>query len=103
MRFHINQWSEIRTQFDIMFGGLGSVEASDEILHFTSVEPYVATGITLSRKGAMTANMPLHNLDSTFDRVEFNESLTEFTLIGNSLNYTYRIPSEILAIRSQSS
>ena len=102
MNFSIEEWDKISECFVKMFQGLGSIETSEEMLQFTSIEPYVATGISLSRQGKMAANMPLHDLDSTFQRVEFDERLEELTLIGEGFNYTYRIPSELLSLRQSS-
>ena len=102
MNFSIEQWGQIKIHFETMFHGLGEVETSEEQLRFTSIEPYVATGISLSRQGKMAANMPLHNLDSTFHHVRFDDVLEALTLIGDGFNYTYRIPDEILAIKSDS-
>ena len=100
MKFQIEEWGKISEWFVKMFQGLGSIETSEEILQFTSIEPYVATGISLSRQGKMAANMPLHRLDSTFNQIEFGNSLESLTLTGDSFHYTYRIPNEILAIKS---
>lgn len=102
MNLSIEQWDKIKIYFEKMFQGLGEVESSEEILRFTSIEPYVATGISLSRQGKMAANMPLHNLDSTFYQVAFDDSLESLTLIGDDFHYTYRIPKEILSIKSDS-
>ena len=102
MNLPIEQWDKIKIFFEKMFHGLGEVESSEEILRFTSIEPYVATGISLSRQGKMAANMPLHNLDSTFHQVAFDDSLESLTLIGDDFHYTYRIPKEILSIKSDS-
>ena len=102
MNLSIEQWDKIKIFFEKMFHGLGEVESSEEILRFTSIEPYVATGISLSRQGKMAANMPLHNLDSTFHQVAFDDSLESLTLIGDDFHYTYRIPKEILSIKSDS-
>ena len=102
MNFSIEEWDKISEWFVKMFQGLGSIETSEGMLQFTSIEPYVATGISLSRQGKMAANMPLHDLDSTFQRVEFDELLEELTLIGEGFNYTYRIPSELLSLRQSS-
>ena len=102
MNFSIEEWDKISECFVKMFQGLGSIETSEEMLQFTSIEPYVATGISLSRQGKMAANMPLHNLDSTFNRIQFDNSLDSLTLIGDDFHYTYRIPDEILAIKSAS-
>ena len=102
MKFSIEEWGKISECFVEMFQGLGSIETSEEILKFTSIEPCVATGISLSRQGKMAANMPLHNLDSTFNRIQFDNSLDSLTLIGDGFHYTYRIPDEILAMKSDS-
>jgi len=99
MNFSIEDWDKIRECFVKMFQGLGSVETSEEMLQFTSIEPYVATGISLSRQGKIAANMPLHNLDSIFNQVQFDNSLDSLTLIGDGFHYTYKIPDEILAIK----
>jgi len=102
MNLSIEQWDKIKIYFEKMFQGLGEVESSEKILRFTSIEPYVATGISLSRQGKMAANMPLHNLDSTFHQVAFDDSLESLTLFGDDFHYTYRIPKEILSIKSDS-
>ena len=102
MNFSIEEWDKISECFVKMFQGLGSIETSGEMLQFTSIEPYVATGISLSRQGKMAANMPLHSLDSTFNQIEFRNSLESLTLTGDSFHYTYRIPNEILAIKLDS-
>ena len=102
MKFQIEEWGKISEWFVKMFQGLGSIETSEEMLQFTSIEPYVATGISLSKQGKMAASMPLHSLDSTFNQIEFGNSLESLTLTGDSFHYTYRIPNEILAIKSDS-
>ena len=100
MNFSIEEWDKISECFVKMFQGLGSIETSEEMLQFTSIEPYVATGISLSRQGKMAANMPLHSLDSTFNRIQFDNSLESLTLIGETFSYTYRIPTELLERKS---
>ena len=100
MNFSIEEWDKISECFVKMFQGLGSIETSGEMLQFTSIEPYVATGISLSRQGKLAANMPLHSLDSTFNRVQFDNSFDSLTLIGETFSYTYRIPTELLERKS---
>lgn len=102
MNFLIEEWDKISECFVNMFQGLGEVKISDQVLQFASIEPYVTTGISLSRDGKMAASMPLHNLDSTFNQVEFDESLESLTLVGNDFSYTYRIPRELLTMRHDS-
>ena len=102
MNFSIGEWDKISECFVKMFEGLGSIETSGEMLQFTSIEPYVATGISISKQGKLAANMPLHSLDSMFHQVAFDDSLESLTLTGDGFHYTYRIPDEILAIKSDS-
>ena len=100
MKFSINQWDEICAEFHRMFHGLGNVESTEDMIRFSSTEPFVSTGIGLSRDGTMAASMPLHNLNSKFVEVVFDTSLEQITLLGSGFNYTYRIPEELLAQRS---
>tara|TARA_Y100000766_G_scaffold249509_1_gene231977 strand:+ start:176 stop:541 length:366 start_codon:yes stop_codon:yes gene_type:complete len=99
MKLSITQWDEICDNFREMFQGLGIVKTTDVLLSFSSIEPYVSTGISLARDGAMAANMPLHNLDSRFDTVTFDELFEKITLSGHGFTYTYKIPEELLSIR----
>lgn len=100
MKFSINQWDEICAEFHRMFHDLGNVESTEDMIRFSSTEPFVSTGIGLSRDGTMVASMPLHNLNSKFDEVVFDTSLQQITLLGSGFNYTYRIPEELLTQRS---
>ena len=99
MKFSINQWDEICAEFHRMFHGLGNVESTEDMIRFSSTEPFVSTGIGISRDGTMAASMPLHNLNSKFDEVVFDTSLEQITLLGSGFNYTYRIPDELLTQR----
>ena len=46
-------------------------------------------------------HMRLINRNSkAFNRIQFGNSLDSLTLIGDGFHYTYRIPDEILAIKS---
>ena len=100
MNFSVNQWDEICAEFHRMFHDLGNVESTEDMIRFSSTEPFVSTGIGLSRDGTMVASMPLHNLNSKFDEVVFDTSLEQITLLGSGFNYTYRIPEELLTQRS---
>jgi len=42
----------------------------------------------------------LHAIDSCFERVVFGEGLESIRLIGPMFDYTYSIPTEILALRN---
>ena len=97
----ISDWEDLSEAFREMFDGLGKIEVSDTALRFESVHPDVATGISLSRDGAMMANMPLHGIDSRFERVQIDDRKESIRLIGPSMDYTYRVPPAILRRRGR--
>ena len=97
----ISDWEVLSEAFREMFDGLGKIEVSDTALRFESVHPDVATGISLSRDGAMLANMPLHGIDSRFERVQIDDRREAIRLIGPSMDYTYRVPPAILKRRGR--
>ena len=97
----ISDWEVLSEAFREMFDGLGKIEVSDTALRFESVHPDVATGVSLSRDGTMLANMPLHGIDSRFERVQIDDRREEIRLIGPSMDYTYRVPPAILNRRER--
>jgi len=101
MEYEIGDWEGLSSAFADMFEGLGKVEADESRLEFTSFPSDVATGISLSRDGSMLANMPLHGIDSRFERVIFDERKESIKLIGRETEYTYRVPPAILRRRGR--
>ena len=101
MEYDISDWEGICIQFSKMFQNLGEITATDDYISYSSIEPYVATGIMLTKNGKLIASMPLHNVDSHFVRVIFDNSLMSIRLIGNTFDYTYTIPSVILRLREK--
>ena len=97
----ISDWDSLSQAVREMFDGLGKVEASDSVLRYESVLPDVATGISLSRDGTMLANMPLHGIDSRFERVQIDDRRESIRIIGPSMDYTYRVPPAILKRRGR--
>ena len=97
----LSDWESLSEAFKEMFEGLGRVEASESSLQYESMLPDVATGISLSRDGAMLANMPLHGIDSRFERVQIDDRRESIRLIGPSMDYTYRVPPAILRRRGR--
>ena len=95
MELHLSDWGVICAAFSEMFTGLGNVSTSEKTLEYSSSPPDVATGIILTCDGSIIANMPLHNIDSKFDRVRFANSMGFIQLIGPNLDYTYKIPPNI--------
>ena len=100
MEYNISEWSEISIQFSKMFQHLGEVAVTKEHLSYSSMKPHVATAMMLTKDGQLIASMPLHNVDSRFEKVIFDESLESIRLIGSTFDYTYTIPQEILRIRN---
>ena len=99
MELLLSQWSEISDAFEEIFEGLGEITSTEETLEYSSIPPYVATGISITSDGYMVANMPLHNIDSKFERIMIDDSMHMIRLIGPNMDYTYRIPPQILEIR----
>ncbi len=93
-------WAVISARFSEMFCGLGILSAGETMLEFRSVPPAVPTGISLDRHGHLLANMPLHSIESSFTTAFFDDGLTYLRLEGPEARYTYTVPSEILAQRS---
>ena len=46
----IESWQEICSVFADMFDGLGKVDISEDVISYQSIEPHVATGISLDNK-----------------------------------------------------
>ena len=95
----IESWDEICSTFSRMFAGLGVVEIDVEMIAYSSVKPFVATGISVSKQGIIIANMPLHDIQNRFEFVEFDENLESLRLFDDNSSYEYRIPPQILKLR----
>ena len=97
--YSISEWENLSGAFKRMFDQLGEVKVTESSLEFTSFASDVATGISLTREGAMLANMPLHGIDSKFDRVVIDKPMESMRMLGSNLDYTYRVPPAILRRR----
>ena len=101
MEYGIENWEGLCSAFEDMFEGLGDVVSNESKLEFTSLPSDVVTGISLSRDGSLLANMPLHGIDSRFERVIFDDRKESIRLIGPDTEYTYRVPPAILQRRGR--
>ena len=101
MEYGIGDWEGLSSAFADMFQGLGEVESDESRLEFISFPSDVATGIFISRDGSLIANMPLHGIDSRFERVIFDDRKESIRLIGPDTDYTYRVPPAILQRRGR--
>ena len=93
-------WAQISEHFRVMFDGLGDLTITEELLAFRSLPPAVATGISITRSGALVANMPLHAVECVFATVKFSTDPAALTLEGDGMSYTYTVPPALLARRS---
>ncbi len=92
--YSIDDWDSITSHFETIFGNLGEVEHTDSYIRFSSYSSDVKTNININKNGDFDASMPLHGVRGMVKQVIFTENTVQ--LIGQSLNYTYRIPPEIL-------
>lgn len=94
----LENWKIVCNQLSATFSGLGQIFSDSEIFRYESQEPYVKTSFVLTKDGILFSKMPLHEIESRFDRicVEGHKIVVE----GNSGKYTYKIPKEILKIRN---
>ena len=86
-------WSAVVAAFVAFFGGLGTVEQSDDEVAFAAD----GTGLALSRDGSSRSFMPLHALEAGWDVVVFDNSDHEVKLMSGATTYTYRVPARLLA------
>lgn len=93
-QYSIEDWESITKHFKTLFHGMGEVEQNEETIRFSSVKPNVTTSISINKDGSFDASMPLHGIGGIIENVIFTENSVQLT--GESLNYTYRIPPEIL-------
>ncbi len=92
--YSIRDWGSITSHFTSIFDSLGEIEHTDNYIRFTSFESDVTTGININKNGKFDASMPLHGIGGKVEKIIFTENTVQ--LIGQSLDYTYRIPPEIL-------
>ena len=101
MEYGPGDWEGLSSAFADRFEGLGDVKSDGSRLEFTSFPSDVTTGLSISRDGSMLGNMPLHGIDSRFERVIFDERREWIRLIGPETDYTYRVPPAILRRRGR--
>ncbi len=94
IEYSISDWDSIASTFAEIFDKLGNIEHTNSFIRFSSFSSDVATGININKNGAFDASMPLHGIGGKVEKIIFTENTVQ--LIGNSLDYTYRIPPEIL-------
>ncbi len=94
---HVEQWHELGTLFEAFFTSInGRVERNEDVLRFTSQPDQVETSLSIYQNGHFAATMPLHGIDAKVEQVVFKQRDFEIQLLGDSLDYVYRVPSQLL-------
>ena len=96
-QYSIEDWESIVKHFKTLFDGMGEIDHTNKSIRFSSVKPDVMTSILINKNGSFDASMPLHGAEGIVEKVSFSKSNVIMT--GQNLNYTYRIPPEILSKR----
>ena len=94
---NIEEWHELCKGFEVFFTNVnGEVEYSEDVLRFISPPDQVQTSLFLYRKGNFAASMPLHGIDAKADEVHFNQESFEIKLLGDGVDYTYKVPPQLV-------
>ena len=93
----LKNWKIVCNLLSETFSDLGQIYFDSEIFRYESQEPYVKTSFVLTKDGILYSKMPLHEIESKFNRI-FIEG-HKIVVDGDAGKYTYKIPSEILKIR----
>lgn len=93
----IEQWHELCEAFERFFVQVkGEVEHSEDALRFISPPDKVQTSLFLYRKGNFAASMPLHGIDAKVENVHFKQENLEIQLLGDGVDYTYKVPPQLV-------
>jgi len=94
----LKNWKIVCDQLSATFSHLGRIYFDSEIFRYESQEPYVKTSFVLTRDGILFSKMPLHEIESRFERISIEGH--KIVVDGDAGKYTYKIPDEILKIRN---
>ena len=93
-------WDGICESFLSFFKDLGVIESRDNYIQFNSFPGNVTTSFSISKEGKFAASMPLHSLDGAILTVQFDYQEHLVHVSSSETRYTYKVPSEILALRN---
>lgn len=94
----LKNWKIVCDQLSATFSRLGQIYFDSEIFRYESQEPYVKTSFVLTKDGILYSKMPLHEIESRFERISIEGH--KIVVDGDAGKYTYKIPDEILEIRN---
>ena len=100
MEYDLAEWESISKVFQRMFSGLGRIESLPDKLTFNSDDQFVITSVCITTQGDLIASMPLHGVESKFERIFFSHNLDSFEVSGPNFQYKYQIPFELLNSRN---
>tara|TARA_Y100000768_G_scaffold361813_1_gene320168 strand:- start:1140 stop:1445 length:306 start_codon:yes stop_codon:yes gene_type:complete len=93
----IGQWHKLCSAFEDFFTNVnGEVEYTEDVLRFISPHDQVQTSLFLYRRGDFAASMPLHGIDAKVEDVRFKPGDYEIQLIGDGVDYTYKVPPQLV-------
>jgi hypothetical protein len=91
-RIERSDWAATVDAFREFFDCLGDVvETGDEVRFDAGF-----TGLVMHRNGTSRSFMPLHDLSTTWQAVEFDDAGRTVTLIAGETRYTYKVPPQLL-------
>lgn len=91
-----DDWQTLRERFVEFFAGSGTVTTDDDQVVFDG-SPAVSTQLVIRRDGTSASFMPLHGLESRWDRVVFDAAAAEVALEAEGVRYVYRVPPTLLS------
>lgn len=97
----VTDWNLLCTSFEHFFKDLGHVTVQANAIHFDSFDNDVETSLNIFQSGDFAASMPLHGVDSSLQNVVFDSLKNEVRLTGTDIDYTYRIPPQLLRHRGE--
>ena len=96
MRITVDKWKDFCQEFAGFFQHInGSLERTDDQVTFRSPVNRVSTHLSVFRNGEFSATMPLHGIDSKISEAIFNVQEKSVQILGEAVDYTYRVPSEL--------
>ena len=96
MQVAIDDWHKFCKSFESFFQDIdGVVETMEKNITFRSPNNRVSTHLSVFNNGEFSAGMPLHGVDSKIKQVVFTGSEKKIQLLGENIDYTYRVPLEL--------
>lgn len=89
-----HNWADVVAAFRRFFEPLGEVTETESSIAFAA--PRAGTGLDLGKDGSSRAFMPLHDVQLSWDVVEFDHDQHVVRLEAAGGVYTYHVPPSLL-------